>query len=78
MLRTLSLVFALATFAALPSQVMAHGYYGWRGPAWRHAWGYAGPGWHRGYVRPYGYAYGDDFYGGGCWRWIDGARVWVC
>ncbi len=79
MLRTLSLVLALAISAVVPNQVMAHGFHGggWRGPGWHHAWGYAGPGWHRGWARPYGY-YGGGYYGGGCWRWINGVQVWVC
>ncbi len=78
MVRPLSLVFALALLATAPSPVTAHGYYGggWRGPGWGHAWGYAGPGWRHGWARPYG-AYGG-YYGDSCWRWIDGAQVWVC
>lgn len=42
MLRTLSLALALATSLALPNIATAHDYGGWRGPGWRHAWGYGG------------------------------------
>ncbi len=84
MLRKLSLALAMTAALSLPSVATAHGWYGggWHGPGWRgDHWGYGG-GWRGdrwgyggGWRRPYGY-YGS--YGGGCWRWLDGQRVWVC